>query len=132
MDQNALGAVKHSILIACWHMLSTRELYVDLGGDYFRRRDPERVTTRLVAQPEALGHHVVLEELPQAAGPTAIPPWRLFSCQRAKPEARCGAARIGSGRAQWRESDRSQLNPAAARQQRACAFALSEKVVVGR
>ena len=36
----ALGAVKHSILCAIWHMLSTGELYRDLGGDYFRKRDP--------------------------------------------------------------------------------------------
>jgi hypothetical protein len=40
----ALGAVKHSILIACWHMLSTGELYNDLGGGYFRKRNPERIT----------------------------------------------------------------------------------------
>ena len=65
--KKALGAVKHSILIACWHMLSTGELYVDLGGDYFRKRDPERITKRLVAQLETLGHKVILEELPQAA-----------------------------------------------------------------
>jgi transposase len=65
--KKALGAVKHSILIACWHMLSTGELYVDLGGDYFRKRDPERITKRLIAQLESLGHKVVLEELPQAA-----------------------------------------------------------------
>jgi len=37
----ALGAVKHSIICACWRMLTTGELYRDLGGDYFRRRDPE-------------------------------------------------------------------------------------------
>jgi transposase len=65
--KKALGAVKHSILIACWHMLSTGELYHDLGGDYYHKRDPEKVTKRLVAQLEALGHHVLLEELPQAA-----------------------------------------------------------------
>jgi transposase len=65
--KKALGAVKHSILIACWHMLSTGELYVDLGGDYFRKRDPERITKRLVALLETLGHKVILEELPQAA-----------------------------------------------------------------
>jgi len=58
----ALGAVKHTILCACWHMLSTGELYRDLGGDYFRRRDPERQTRRLVAQLEALGHTVSLQE----------------------------------------------------------------------
>jgi transposase len=50
----ALGAVKHSILCACWHILTTGELYHDLGGDYFRKRDPERQTRRLVAQLERL------------------------------------------------------------------------------
>jgi len=63
----ALGAVKHSIICACWHMLSTGELYRDLGGDYFRKRDPERQTKRLVAQLERLGHKVILEALPEAA-----------------------------------------------------------------
>ncbi len=58
----ALGAVKHSIICACWHMLTTGELYHDLGGDYYRRRDPERQTRRLVAQLEALGHTVTLQE----------------------------------------------------------------------
>ena len=57
----ALGAVKHSILCACWHMLTTGELYREAGGDYFTRRDPERATRRLVAQLERLGHHVTLE-----------------------------------------------------------------------
>lgn len=59
--KKALGAVKHSIICACWHMLSAGELYNDLGGDYFQRRDPERITKRLVAQLEALGHNVTLE-----------------------------------------------------------------------
>jgi hypothetical protein len=31
------------------------ELYNDLGGDYFRKRDPARMTRRLVAQLEATG-----------------------------------------------------------------------------
>ena len=43
-------------------MLSTGELYHDLGGDYYRKRDPERITKRLVAQLEALGHTVTLQE----------------------------------------------------------------------
>jgi Transposase IS116/IS110/IS902 family len=60
--KKALGAVKHSIVCACWHMLSTGELYNDLGGDYFRKRDPQRTTKRLVAQLEALGHNVTLQE----------------------------------------------------------------------
>jgi transposase len=60
--KRALGAVKHSILVACWHMLTTGELYRDLGRDYYRKRDPERITKRLVKQLEALGHSVVLQE----------------------------------------------------------------------
>ena len=60
----ALGAVKHSIITGCWHMLTTGELYREAGGDYFSRRDPERATRRLVAQLERLGHHVTLEAAP--------------------------------------------------------------------
>jgi transposase len=59
--KKALGAVKHSILCAAWHMLATGEIYNDLGGDYFRKRDPERTITRLVHQLEVLGHRVTLE-----------------------------------------------------------------------
>jgi transposase len=63
----ALGAVKHSIIVACWHMLTTGELYRDLGADYFQHADPKRATRRLVTQLEALGHHVTLEPMPMAA-----------------------------------------------------------------
>ncbi|HMH47234.1 MAG TPA: IS110 family transposase, partial [Solirubrobacteraceae bacterium] len=58
----ALGAVKHSIICAIWHMLSTGELYKDPGGEYFRHRNPERQARRLIAQLEALGHTVTLQE----------------------------------------------------------------------
>jgi hypothetical protein len=44
-------------------MLSTGELYADLGGDYYARRDPNRQTKRLVAQLERLGHTVTLQEV---------------------------------------------------------------------
>ena len=65
--KKALGAVKHSMLCAIWHMLATGETYRDLGGDYFTNRDPERQTRRLVAQLERLGHHVTLTEEAAAA-----------------------------------------------------------------
>jgi transposase len=58
----AIGAVKHSILTSCWHMLQTGELYHDPGGDYFSRQNPERATRRLIAQLERLGHHVTIQE----------------------------------------------------------------------
>jgi transposase len=59
--KKAIGAVKHSIIVAAWHMLQTGEVYNDLGGDYFVRLDPERSARRLVAQLERLGHRVTLE-----------------------------------------------------------------------
>jgi hypothetical protein len=55
------------MLIAYWHMSTTGETYRDLGGDYYRKRDPERQTRRLIAQLQALGHTVTLQPLPQAA-----------------------------------------------------------------
>jgi transposase len=58
----AIGAVKHSIIRACWHMLTTGELYREAGGNYFTHRDPQRATRRLVAQLERLGHTVTLEK----------------------------------------------------------------------
>jgi transposase len=61
--KKALGAVKHSLICVCWHMLTTGELYRDLGSDYFRRRDPERATKHLLRQLEALGHRVTLEPM---------------------------------------------------------------------
>jgi transposase len=61
----ALGAVKHSMLVAYWQMFSTGETYRELGGDYFQRRDPEAHTRHLVRKLEALGHAVTLQ--PNAA-----------------------------------------------------------------
>ena len=60
--RKAIGAVKHSMLVATWHMLTNGQLYNDLGPDYYRRRDPVRTTNRLVAQLERLGHTVTLKE----------------------------------------------------------------------
>ena len=65
--RRAIGAVQHSMLVAYWHMFTTGETYRDLGGDYYQRRDPERLTKRLIARLESLGHHVILETQPHAA-----------------------------------------------------------------
>lgn len=60
--QRAAVAVGHSILVICWHLLSTGEPYHDLGGDYFdKRRNSTARQKRLIAQLEALGHKVTLE-----------------------------------------------------------------------
>jgi transposase len=65
--KRALGALKHTIICAIWHMLTTGETYRDLGGDYFTKRNPERQTKRLVKQLERLGHTVTLTEGAAAA-----------------------------------------------------------------
>jgi hypothetical protein len=60
--KKAIVAVAHSILIAAYHILRDDVPYHDLGGDHFARRaDPERITKRLVAQLERLGHTVKLQ-----------------------------------------------------------------------
>ena len=60
--KRALGAVRHSIIVAAWHMLSTGELYSEPGADYFQRRlDSKRTVARLIAQLESLGQRVTLE-----------------------------------------------------------------------
>ena len=60
--QRAAVAVGHSILVIAWHLLSTGEIYDDLGGDYFdKRRNSAARQRRLVAQLEAMGHRVILE-----------------------------------------------------------------------
>jgi transposase len=63
----AVTAVGHSMLTAAWHMLRTGEVYRDLGGDYYARQNPDRITKRLIRQLEALGHHVTLEPREVAA-----------------------------------------------------------------
>ena len=58
----AAVAVGHSILVIAWHLLSTGEVYSDLGGDYFDKRNNSAARQRrLVAQLEAMGNKVTLE-----------------------------------------------------------------------
>jgi transposase len=61
----AAVAVAHSLIELVWHLLSTGEVFKDLGDDYFTaRRDPERQARRLVAQLEHLGYTVTLAASP--------------------------------------------------------------------
>ena len=52
----AAVAVAHSILVAVHHMLTTGEIYNDLGGEFFDQRvDPTRRVRRAIAELEAAG-----------------------------------------------------------------------------
>lgn len=59
----ATGALRHSILIAAYHILDQNIPYQEPGADYFDRRSSEQRTKRLVRQLEQLGHKVSLEPL---------------------------------------------------------------------
>ena len=57
----AAVAVAHSLTDVIWHLLSTGQVFEDLGADYYQtRRDPERETRSLVRKLEGLGHSVTL------------------------------------------------------------------------
>jgi hypothetical protein len=58
----AIGAIKHAIVIARYHMLNNGQLYrpPTVHPDA-ERKQQERTTKRLVAQLERLGHTVTLQ-----------------------------------------------------------------------
>jgi transposase len=59
----AIGAVKHAIVIALYHMLKNGELYRrPTPHPDAERKQRERTTKRLIAQLERLGHSVTLQE----------------------------------------------------------------------
>ncbi len=56
------AAVGHSILVICWHLLTSDCDYDDLGGDYFTRRNTDRQRDRLITQLHGLGYRVTLDK----------------------------------------------------------------------
>ena len=65
--KRALIAVGHSILVIIYTMLKNQVDYRDLGGDYFDRQNPARLTKYLVRRLEKLGHEVTLKPMPAVA-----------------------------------------------------------------
>ncbi len=65
--KKALVAVAHSILVIAYHILKEGSTYRDLGADSFTKRDTARLQRRLIARLEALGLHVTVQPLAQAA-----------------------------------------------------------------
>jgi transposase len=55
-------AVQRAMLIAIWNMATTDTAYIDPGGDYFTRLNPEKARTKAIRQLEAMGYHVTLEQ----------------------------------------------------------------------
>ncbi|WP_239406238.1 transposase, partial [Frankia sp. Cj3] len=66
--QKAVGAIRHDILIAYWHIVHDGTAYRELGPDWAqRRRGTEAQQKRLVAQLEKLGLTVTVEPEKPAA-----------------------------------------------------------------
>lgn len=62
--KKAAVAVSHSILVICWHLLTERRDYDDLGGDYFvRRNNPDRRRDDVIQQLHGLGYRVTLDQI---------------------------------------------------------------------
>ena len=66
-DKKAIIAICHEILTACWHMLSTGELYREQGADFLRQRDHDRIRRHAISQLEKLGLKVTIHPQPEAA-----------------------------------------------------------------
>ena len=66
--KRALGAISHSIVVSIWHILTYRQPYQDLGGDYFDQRKKEVKVSYLIRRLERLtGGSVSIEIQPTAA-----------------------------------------------------------------
>ena len=64
--KRALVAVAHSLLHIVYRVLKEGRCYEELGGDYFDRREGDRLTRHLVKRLESLGHRVTLEPAQKA------------------------------------------------------------------
>ena len=64
-------AVAHAIVVAIYHMLTRKQAYQELGGNYFDERKRENVVNRLVQRLERLGYQVALETPASQAAPAA-------------------------------------------------------------
>ncbi|MDQ0605171.1 transposase [Streptomyces canus] len=65
-DKRALVAVMHKIAIAVWHVLHDHVPYLELGADYFTRRDPARAMRRMLKEANTLGLTIRFEPVATA------------------------------------------------------------------
>lgn len=65
--KKAIMAVAHSILVIAYHLISRKEDYRELGGDYFDKRRPEATAKHLIKRLEALGYTVTAQAQPATA-----------------------------------------------------------------
>jgi transposase len=68
----AVMALAHHMVVIIYQVLSRGEEYVEMGGDYYDRRDKTKTMERLVRRLTRLGYHVRIEaaELPSVPAET--------------------------------------------------------------
>ena len=64
--KRAIVAIAHSMLESAWYMLTRRQPYQELGGDYYDQRKKESKVTYLTKQLTKLGFVVSLDPIPTA------------------------------------------------------------------
>jgi transposase len=58
--KRAIVAVAHTLLVIVYHLLTTGEVYRELGGDYFDQRNKDALARRMVKRLASLGYTVTL------------------------------------------------------------------------
>jgi transposase len=87
--KRAAMAVAHKILVIAYYVIREGVEYRDPGGNYFDRRDPERVAKRLARRLERIGYAVVRRTPPETDPPTPTRPRSPISLEEAGGCARC-------------------------------------------
>ncbi len=70
----AVTAVSHSVLVIIYHVLKDKKAYEDLGADYFKHLDTERLAKQSIKRLEALGFHVTDASTRGGASVTLLSP----------------------------------------------------------
>jgi transposase len=70
----AVMALAHHMITVVFQILSRSEEYVELGGDYYDRRNQAKVAARLVARLTRLGYYIEVRTA-EPGGVTAPPPF---------------------------------------------------------
>lgn len=65
--KRAYVAVAHSMLIAIYHILSTGEMYKDLGSNYYNQFNKERKASTMLRKLKELGYEVTIAAVPETA-----------------------------------------------------------------
>lgn len=59
----AIVAIEHSILTAAWHIMTTGEVFAELGPDYNTRNHPDKQKARAIRELERQGYAVTLTQV---------------------------------------------------------------------